>query len=213
MSFPLLLQSCYFGPIHYYSYIVSANKLTIEQHDHYSRQTYRNRMLILAANGPMALTIPVIKPGIKTITKDIRISYDTAWQKMHWRSLVSAYNGSPFFEYYQDDIQPIYEKKWDFLMDLNNHALQCTTNLLELHLPLCYTSDYDAEIAPDCLDIRHVIHPKRKGPDTEPPFSPQPYRQVFSDKYGFIPNLSIVDLLFNKGPEAYTILEESLVPR
>jgi len=205
-----LLSSYYFGPVQAYAHIVKSEKVIIEQHDHYSRRTYRNRTTILVANGLMNLIIPVIKPKTKTKTKDIRISYDTNWQKNHWKSIESAYNNSPFFEYYSDDIKHIYEKKWDFLIDLNNEALRAVTEILEVEAVIEFSKEYIPGNSPDVTDMREVILPKKDPAVFDPAFHPELYRQVFSETMEFIPNLSILDLIFNKGPEATLILEQSI---
>ena len=208
-----LLSSYYFGPVQAYAHMVNSDKVIIEQHDHYSRRTYRNRTTILVANGLMNLIIPVVKPKEKTKTKDVRISYDTRWQKNHWRSIVSAYNSSPFFEYYSYDIQHIYEKKWDFLIDLNNETLRAVTEILEIEAEVEFTEEYMSEIIPEIKDLREIIHPKKDPVDFDPSFRPEPYHQVFSEAMDFAPNLSILDLIFNKGPEAVSVLEGSIKKR
>ena len=205
----ILLSSYYFGPVQAYSHIAGADKVLIEQHDHYSRRTYRNRTAILVANGVMNLTVPVIKPKGKTAVKDVRISYDTNWQKNHWRSIESAYNNSPFFEYYSDDIRHIFEKKWDFLIDLNHETLMAACDILETEASIELTEEYMSGTE-GVEDLREIIHPKKDPGIFDPAFRPVIYRQVFSETLDFVPNLSILDLIFNKGPEAVSVLEESL---
>ncbi len=206
----IILSSFYFGPVQAYCHMVRSDKIVIEQHDHYSRRTFRNRTTILVANGTMNLTVPVVKPKTKTKTKDIRISYDTPWQKNHWRSVVSAYNNSPFFEYYSDDIRHIYEKRWDFLIDMNIETLQRTVEMLELQTEIEYSRQYIEAGKTEARDLREVILPSRPPEIFDPLFRPAVYRQVFSETMKFVPNLSILDLIFNKGPEACAILEESI---
>ena len=206
----IILSSYYFGPVQAFCHMLRSEKIFVEQHDNYSRRTYRNRTTILVANGPMNLIVPVVKPKEKTKTKDIRISYDTNWQKNHWRSIVSAYNSSPFFEYYRDDIIHIYEKKWDFLIDLNIETLQRTAEMLELEAEIEFSKEYLDPAGPTAEDLREVIMPKKDPEIYDPSFKPVRYRQVFSETMDFVPNLSILDLIFNKGPEAVSVLEGSI---
>jgi len=205
----IILSSYYFGPVQAFCHMLRSDKIFVEQHDNYSRRTFRNRTTILVANGPMNLTVPVIKPKEKTKTKDIRISYDTNWQKNHWRSVVSAYNSSPFFEYYRDDIIHIYEKKWDFLIDLNIETLRRTIEMLDLEIEIEFSNEYLDPAGISAEDLREVIIPKKAPEIYDSSFKPVRYRQVFSETMDFVPNLSILDLIFNKGPEATHILEQS----
>ena len=130
----ICLSSAYLAPVEYYSEIAKADAVFIEGHDYYLKQTYRNRCLIAAANGQMALSIPVEKAsGEKILTRDVRISDHTDWQLNHWRSIESAYNSTPFFEYYKDDLLPFYEKKWTYLMDFNLEIQLKILDLLNLN--------------------------------------------------------------------------------
>jgi len=205
----ILLSTAYFAPIHYYSRILYHTDIYIEQFEHFNKQTYRNRCMLLGSNGPVSLVMPVIKGrGPKILIKDIRVSYEMEWQRNQWQTIVSAYNSSPYFEFYKDDLQAFFEKKKNFLLDLNLeiHALIC--NLLEIENSFSLTKDF--ELVPDnTLNFREVISPKNKdNPDGF--FHPTEYTQVFSEKFGFTPNLSILDLLFNEGPISYTLLKESI---
>ena len=157
--------------------------------------------------GLLALSIPIVKPDtLKCPTKDIRISDHGNWRHLHWNALVSAYNMSPFFEYYEEDFAPFYEKKYEFLFDYNEELRQLICRLLDLHPNVIYTEEYQSEVP---NDFREIIRPKHEGED--PSFSPKPYYQVFQGKHGFLPNMSIVDLLFNMGPEGLLVLRDSIV--
>ncbi len=201
-----LLSSSYFGTVQTYSHIINSDEIVIEQHDHYTRQTYRNRTTIMAANGSMNLVIPIVKPTGKTKTKDVVISYDTNWQKNHWRSMISAYNNSPFFEYYKDELFPIYHKHWKYLIDFNNKTMESVFDMIEISISVNYSEKYIDAVQEGYTDLRNITHPKNDFRKFDPDFSPVTYRQVFSETMEFVPNLSIIDLIFNKGPEATNIL-------
>ncbi len=210
MTKTVILSNYYFGNIQAFSHIINCRSVVIEQNDHYSRQSFRNRTTILAANWPMNLIVPVVKPKGKIRTKDILISYDTNWQKNHWMSIFSAYNSSPFFEYYKDDLHPLFQKQWKYLIDLNSNALELTLEMIEANPTIEYSNEYINHVPDGSLDLREVIHPKKDYKIFDRDFSPVKYHQVFSETTDFIPNLSILDLIFNKGPEAYSVLEKSL---
>ena len=207
-----LFTTAYLPPIQYLAHMLNANDRIIENHDNYIKQTYRNRCDIMAANGPIALTVPVAKGRrLKVKTKDLEIAYDERWQALHWRSIVSAYNSSPFFEYYMDDFQPFYEKKYRFLFDYNMEILNVIFNALDISANLKLTEEYVSRDAENIIDLRDVIHPKKDYKIVDPNFKVLNYRQVFQDRFEFVPNLSVIDLIFNKGPEAIDYLEDSCV--
>ena len=196
------LSTAYLAPVQYYSKLSHFDEVRIETEENYPKQTYRNRSLIASANGIQALTVPVEKPEtLKALTRDILISNHGNWRHLHWNALVSAYNMSPFFEYYADDFRPFYEKKYKYLVDYND-ALQITIcNLIDIHPRITRTEKYDHFVE---NDFRNVIDPRH--PLEDETFVPQPYYQVFRERHGFMPNLSVVDLLFNMGPESVFIL-------
>ncbi|WP_280670035.1 MULTISPECIES: WbqC family protein [unclassified Dysgonomonas] len=205
------LSTAYLAPIQYYSKMLCADKVWIERYDNYEKQTYRNRCTILSANGPIALSIPVEHPQTqKSHTKDIRIADHGNWRHIHWNALVSAYNSTPFFEYYRDDFQPLYEKKYTFLIDFNDELHSLISSLIGFDkTPLVsYTDSYKESFFCDEYDFRSAIHPKKKWEIADPGFASVPYYQVFEQRFGFVPNLSIVDLLFNMGNESLLILSE-----
>ena len=197
------LSTAYLAPVQYYSKLTVFDEIYLETNENYPKQTYRNRCHIASANGIQAITVPVEKPAtLKAPTRDIRISNHGNWRHLHWNAFVSAYNLSPFFEYYADDFRPFYENKYAFLLDFNEALRQMICDLLDIHPTVIPTATYIP-----CVenDFRIAIDPRHPLPDAQ--FTPRPYYQVFSDKHGFLPNLSIVDLLFNMGPEAIESLK------
>ncbi len=203
---PALLSSAYFAPIQWYQKLNRYDVCLIEQHDHFVKQTYRNRCVIATANGVQTLSIPVEKfDDVKCEMKDVRISDHDNWRHQHWNALLSAYGESPFFEYYQDDIRPFYEKKWKFLFDFNMEITHTLCELLDIQSDIRPTEEFlpmdkTGETALPYADFREVIRPKRPLADAD--FVPKPYYQVYEQKIGFQPNLSILDLLFNMGNES-----------
>ena len=205
-----LLQTTYFGPIQWYQKLYRYDHCMIEQYDSFQKQTYRNRCVIATANGVQALTVPVEHTNLSPLTshlsplvKDLRISDHNQWRRVHWNALQSAYSESPFFEYYADDLHPFFEQKYDYLLDFNEAIRQKVCELLDIHPVVSYTSDFRHQTS-DITDYRDVINAKHPQPDEG--FTPKEYWQVFQHKHGFLPNLSILDLLFNMGPESVFFL-------
>lgn len=239
-----IFSTACFAPVAYYALFNRADIRYIESHENYIKQTFRNRFEIAAANGRMILTVPVEKTGnAKTNIRDIKISDHGDWHRMHWYSIESAYNSSPFFEYYADDIRPFFEKKEKWLFDYNEEIRIKLCELIELD-PQCqltetYVEDFsveyeqsslfrkittsdsgsvkdfteitpintDEEIAQNkMIDLRQILQPKASLDSRLTEKIIKPYYQVFERKFGFIPNLSILDLLFNMGPESVLYL-------
>ena len=199
----VLLSSLYLAPIQYYSKIFRAERAVIEADDNYQKQSYRNRCIIAAANGPLALSVPIEKPKeLKCKMKDIKIADHGNWQHFHWNAIISAYNSSPFFEYYRDDFALFYEQKTTFLFDLNEQLRILVCNLLDIETPTTYTSSFVENELPNTIDLREAIHPKRDWQQLDNQYAVKPYYQVFAEKRPFIENLSIIDLLFNMGNES-----------
>lgn len=205
----ILLSIACFPPVQYFTKLAGFERIYIEKHENFAKQTYRNRYKILGANGPVSLVVPVVKGrGPKIKIKDLHISYDTSWQRNHWRTIFSAYNSSPFFEFYKDDIQPFFEKQWKYLFDFNLEIIEVLCDLLEINSNIELTDDFE-KIPAGTLNFREAISPKKHKSLPDKYFEPQKYTQVFSEKFEFVPNLSILDLLFNEGPNSYTILDQS----
>ena len=292
------LSTTYFGPVQWYQKLCRCSTVYMERCDSYRKQTYRNRCVIAAANGPQVLTVPVERPSGsgKLLTRDVRISDHGNWRHLHWHALMSAYSESPFFDYYADDLRPFFERRWEFLFDFNEAIRATLCSLLDIHPNVRPTTRYvgneelrvmneenlqpgqgvgneelrvkneelrgvgneelrikneelrvkDEEnmragqgcadagcgdgaargaspairnssfqtpnsqfVTPNSSlvihnssfisDFRDAIDPKHPLPDAD--FEPRPYYQVFASRHGFMPNLSVLDLLFNMGPE------------
>ena len=193
-----ILSTAYLAPIQYYSKLKNYDNCIIEHFEHLPKQTFRSRCEIYSPNGTLTLSIPLVKRNHRQIIKDVKIANDYDWQKLHWRSLESCYRRSPFFEYFEDDLQAFYlEKKFDYLIDFNESIQQEVLALLKLKTNYTFTTEYH-KVYDDADDFRIIISPKA-ALSLDIDFIPPSYIQVFENKQGFIPNLSIVDLLFNQG--------------
>jgi hypothetical protein len=196
-----LLPTAYFGPISYYAILLQHPNCRIELHEHFVKQSIRNRCDIYGANGKLQLTIPKQRKGSdKTIIKEIQISYKQNWQKEHWNAIVSSYNSSPYFEYYKDELQPFFEKEEMLLINLNCKLQSVILNILQVEDKIITTTEYLHK--GNFSDLRNYKWNTEKQ---------EKYDQVFMEKQGFIPNLSILDLLFNLGPESADYLNNMLV--
>ena len=200
----ICLSTAYLAPVSYYTQLLGHDRVLIEQCENYLKQTYRNRALIATASGVMPLTIPVEHHGgEKVLVRDLRLSDHGNWRHLHWQALQTAYDKSPFFEYYADDFRPFYEEKiTPFLLDFNIRLQTLICSLLNLSAEPQLTQQYEKN--GDFIDLRYDISPKKPCIVAHP----EPYYQVFSRQHGFLPDLSIVDLLFNMGPEALLVLKK-----
>lgn len=202
----ILLSTAYLPPVQYMSALLSADKVFIEAHETYPKQTYRNRCVILSANGPLPLVIPVIKPkGNHTGITEAIIDYSTGWNRNHWRAIESAYRTSAYFDFIADVLKPFYSNPFNTLWVFNHELLKAILDFLELPVNINFTSSFHKTAPEGVLDLRFAISPKVKMPKTGLPTT-LPYFQVFEHRFGFIPNLSIIDLLFNEGLMAREIL-------
>ena len=227
-----ILSTTYCGPVQWYQKLYRSDLVLMECHETFQKQTYRNRCVIATTNGPQTLTVPVER-GTSPFIRDIRISNHGNWRHQHWHALMSAYNESPFFDYYQDDFRPFFEKKYDFLFDFNMEICQKVCELIDIQPNIRETEEYfrsegvrplpppspwrgsftsnPSSLIPhpsslishpssNPIDLRSAINPKH--PDEDADFVARRYYQVYERKHGFQPNLSILDLLFNMGPES-----------
>ncbi len=196
----MILYPTYFSPIAQYVAISKADNLTFEVEDNYQKQTYRTRCYIYSADGRQLLNIP-IQHGKHKKTKDIKIDTSFHWQKQHVKTLQIAYRSSPYFEFYEEEVLTIFDKIPSFLLDLNIKCQEVMFDLLQLEIPYTSTKEYIKEYT-DISDMRSLVDAKSKQQ-----YNFDQYIQVFSDKLGFIENLSILDLLFMEGPNALNYLE------
>ncbi len=184
-----LIPCCYLAPISHYRALFHSPSAQMEVYDYYTKQTFRNRCLIDSPSGALSLSIPIVKPESKTWMRDIKVSDHGNWRHQHWNALQSSYRQTPFFEYYADDFAPFYEKKWGFLADFNEDLHRLVCSLLDIEPCSGRTTSYQG----NPFDIPMLTRGKT-------------YYQVFADRHGFLHDLSIVDLLFNMGPESVLYL-------
>ncbi|PCI93985.1 MAG: hypothetical protein COB15_15200 [Flavobacteriales bacterium] len=198
-----IFSSHYLAPIEYYYHLINSNDVVIDIYENFVKQTYRNRCCILSPNGVQNLTIPLVKARQRKLIKNMIISYDDNWRKIHWKSLESAYRSSPYFEYYEDEFYPFYhDNDYKYLIDFNTDLNQKIIELLSVDIHIKNSTKYAETISPE-NDFRNSFSPKIT---TKLNFSE--YIQVFGDRNGFTPNMSILDLLFNEGPNAVNYMNE-----
>lgn len=196
----ILIHPTYFPSISHYIAMIQADSVTFEMEDNFQKQTNRNRMYIYSPNGIQLLNIPVKHSKDKHQKyKDVRIENDFGWQKNHFKSLEAAYRTSPFFEYFEDDFRPLFEKKQEFLMDLNLELFELINSSLGIKIEAQKTTEYFHDVT-EYIDFRSLVNGKKDTTQIEE------YTQVFDDKHGFLNNLSILDLLFNEGRYAVDYL-------
>ena len=199
----ILLQPTYFSPIIQFVAIAKSKNIVFETADNYLKQTYRTRCHIYGANGLLQLNVPIIhsKGPEQYKTKDVLIDNSYSWQKHHLKSLNSAYRSSPFFEFYVDDLIPLFESKNKYLLDLNIKTFELITELLQENIPYQKTTIFEKNPT-NLKDLRSLVIAKN-----EPNYHLSKYTQVFDDKFGFMANLSILDLLFSEGPNTFNYLK------
>ncbi len=198
-----LLSTAYLPTIRYIACLVLYGAATIERNETFPKQTFRNRTQIATGNGILMLQVPVSRPsGNHTMTGEITVSYHEPWNVRHWRAIVSAYNAAPYFLYYRDDIEEILLKPHDKLVELNDQLLKFLLKKMKIECELDYSTDY-IPAGEHPLDYRGWLTSKKGQRDESFPS----YSQVFDAKNGFMPNMSVIDLLFNMGPEAKSYLQ------
>ena len=196
----VLLSTAYWPNLHYFFYVLNADSVCIEHYENYQKQSFRNRTQILTANGKLDLSIPVNKTAPKIFTKDVTISYQEKWQIKHWRAITSAYKNSPYFEHFESEIEPFYLQEYESLSEYNSMQLKTVLKILKIKRQLSFSSDY-IKTAENLLDRRESIHPKKEFQSDEKVVErlKHHYYQTFENKFEFVPNLSVLDLLFNTG--------------
>lgn len=204
----VLVPLAYGGSLTLWAYLAQASVVVIEQHDHYQKQTQRNRQYIHGANGKLVLTIPIKHLGVegRQHYKNVVIDNSFPWQTQHWKSLQTAYRSSPYFEFYEDAISPLYQKRFERLYSFNEALYEVLKELIGIENKIQFTKEY--EKTSQALDIRHVLEVKKQVEEAV-----ITYTQVFEDKNGFITNLSVLDLLFNTGPQSLLLLKNSVLPK
>ena len=203
----LVIDSLYAAPVAVWSKMAQAEKVIIEGHSFYEKGSYRNRCHIYGANGLLRLSVP-IRHGKqqRTPIHAVEISYDHPWQNLHWQSLCAAYRRSPFFEFYEDDLIDLYQDRTSLLLDYNQRWNERLAELMQLDITFGKTGAYREMYDSDYVDGRNRSQPKRGGGTWDKELSFPDYPQIFAPKHGFLPNLSILDLLFHKGPESASYL-------
>jgi hypothetical protein len=197
-----LIYPTYFPNIAHFWAVINADSIHLEVSDNYQKQSYRNRTEIYGANGKLALTVPVsYTQKNRQLYKDVKIANEEQWQLLHLKSLQSAYSMSPFFEFYIDDLMPLFEKQFDYILDFNLTCFEILTNSLQLNTQPIQTTAFEKEPI-DKIDYRNLVKRNSEVKTLEH------YTQVFTEKHGFIPNLSILDLLFNEGPNTELYLKK-----
>lgn len=194
----MILSTAYLPPISYFKKIIASKSVVLEKHEHFVKQTYRNRCVIYGANGVQILSIPLVNTHEKTVIAEKHIAYKQNWQQQHWRSIESAYRNSPYFIYYADELKPFYEDRYELLFEYNTALLKVILKLLRINCEIQFTNEYEK----DPVDDHRSMDP---GPISSVKNFKE-YTQVFSDKHGFKPDLSIIDLVFNLGPDSVSYL-------
>lgn len=197
MGGKILVSTAYLPPVEYFSLMLEADEVFVELEENYLKQSYRNRCYILSPHGPQLLSVPVcLGSQHKIPLKEIRIDYSKRWQQIHLRAMTASYSSSPYFQFYFGNIEKLISRKTDFLIDLNMELTESVLKMLKLNIRLTQTTHFEPIREAD-NDFRYKISPKKKSQ-----FVIKEYMQVFNTDNRFVHGLSIIDLIFNMGPEA-----------
>jgi hypothetical protein len=200
----VLIDSQYLPCLEYFRQILQADTIYLEAYENFQKQSYRNRCRILTTNKIDTLSVPILKSNSKILIQEVEIDYTQPWQKIHWRAIQSAYGKAPYFEYFADYFRKLYDKKPRFLWDLNLEAMTVCLKLLRVEKEILFTTEYNKDAGihvKETIDMRSLVHPKKQGEMAE-----VKYPQVFGRD--FVPNLSIIDLIFNEGPNGKALLKQ-----
>jgi hypothetical protein len=203
----ILIEPQYWGSISYFKELISANNIVLDIHSNFQKGTYRNRCKIMGPNGLLSLSVPLVKGnGQHSIFNQVRISYSENWRKDHWQSLVSSYRRSAYFEFYEEQIAPIYSNDYEFLKDFNVASLKIVSELLRIPFDIKFTENYISKDSFEGNDARDIIHPTARKMKYS--YELPKYPQVFMDRMDFLSDLSILDILFNLGPRTVDYLRQ-----
>ena len=201
----VLLSTAYLPNVFYLSQVIHHDKIVLEKHEHFIKQTYRNRCEIVTANGKLSLSIPLIKQADKELISDKKISYAENWQKQHWRAISSAYKNSPYFEFFEDEFKPFYENEYEFLFNYNTQLLQTVLNILRIKKQIEFTQNFENNPI-NTIDLRSLSELTNSDVSII-----NPYYQLFADKLGFTSNVSCLDALFNIGLDTINTCQVSKI--
>jgi hypothetical protein len=202
----VLLCTAYWPNLHYFFHVLNSERIILEKHEHFQKQSYRTRTRILSANGVLDLNIPVAHTREKEVIAGTRINYSHRWQNIHWRAITSAYRNSPYFEFFESEIHALYSNRTEFLFDYNLHQLRALFKILKIEKQISFTTEYHNH--PTGVKDLRSLHPKKTVPHPDVShILAKPYYQTFSNKFPFAPNLSILDVIFNTGLGALEYLK------
>lgn len=206
---PLLTELPYIGTLSFHALVQRHTPIYIEACENFQKASYRNRAHIAGPNGMERLTIPIEEGrGLRRPISEVRISYAQPWPKLHWSAIVAAYGRSPYFEFYQHELKPLYDAPASLLLGFNMQVMQTTWRLLGLKPDIRYTEEYQAQAPFGWKDVRNALHPNPEKSRADELVRTVEYYQVFHDRQGFLPDMCAWDLLFNEGPNASNILKQ-----
>ena len=204
MNSACIISTAYAGPVIYFAALFNMQNVVLEIHEHFEKQSYRNRCRIYGPNGVLNMVIPIKKNKSRTPIAEVRIANEHDWQKLHWRTLCASYRSSPYFEYYEQDLHPFYTREYVHLFDFNQQLFAYFLKKLEFEKVFSTSSAYERSIT-EVKDLRYLSSAKKQVMSLA---SFEPYPQVFEERLGFVANLSIFDLMFNLGPESRSYLRQ-----
>lgn len=202
----ILTEFQYFGTVNWYKTLFRYSNIKFELYENYQKMSFRNRCMIVGSNGIINLSVPLEKGrSQKLLMKDVKISYSENWQEQHWRSIYSCYGNSPFFEFYEEGLRKFFEQRPTYLVDLNWETFEWVKKRIKLVAQIEQTDHYEAEVSANCFDARNLFKPQTYNQVK----NVVSYQQVFEDRIGFKPNLSVLDLLFCNGPSSKSLISSN----